>query len=152
MIEITDELINQVTSEAKEDPRLRKNYNFHKDLNDPVNRMLNALEPGTYLRPHRHLETGKTGVLLLLKGSLKVVFFDDEGLVVNSVILSKECGVHGIEIAPDEWYSIIVLEEGTVVYEIKPGPYVPLSENAFASWSPLPDDKEAVDEFLNRLI
>lgn len=56
---INEALLNETTGRAKQSPRLRMNYNFHEHLDDPVNRLLNALEPGTYLRPHRHLNPKK---------------------------------------------------------------------------------------------
>lgn len=56
---INEALLDETTGRAKQSPRLRMNYNFHEHLDDPVNRLLNALEPGTYLRPHRHLNPKK---------------------------------------------------------------------------------------------
>ena len=51
---ITETLLNTVSGQAKENPRLRMNYNFHESMDAPIHRMLNALEPDTYLPPHRH--------------------------------------------------------------------------------------------------
>ena len=53
---INEQLLDETTARAKQSPRLRMNYNFHEELDDPVNRLLNAMEPGTYIRPHRHLK------------------------------------------------------------------------------------------------
>ena len=61
-------LLDATTARAKQSPRLRMNHNFHERLDDPVNRLLNALEPGTYLRPHRHSNPDKTEIFLLLRG------------------------------------------------------------------------------------
>lgn len=44
---ITEELLDTVTSHAKENSRLRMNYNFHASMDAPIHRLLNALEPGT---------------------------------------------------------------------------------------------------------
>ena len=65
---ITEELLDTVTSRAKENSRLRMNYNFHASMDAPIHRLLNALEPGTYLPPHRH--TDKEETYLVLRGSL----------------------------------------------------------------------------------
>ncbi|MBR2497306.1 MAG: WbuC family cupin fold metalloprotein, partial [Parabacteroides sp.] len=66
-------LLDQITNQAKQSPRLRMNYNFHEQLEEPINRLLNALEPGTYLRPHRHLNPDKDEIFLLLRG--RVILF-----------------------------------------------------------------------------
>ena len=67
---INEALLDETTGRAKQSPRLRMNYNFHEHLDDPVNRLLNALEPGTYLRPHRHLNPKKDEIFLLLRGRI----------------------------------------------------------------------------------
>ena len=64
---ITEELLDTVTSQAKENSRLRMNYNFHASMDAPIHRLLNALEPGTYLPPHRHTDKEETYLVLKLK-------------------------------------------------------------------------------------
>lgn len=76
---INEALLDETTGRAKQSPRLRMNYNFHERLDDPVNRLLNALEPGTYLRPHRHLNPAKDEIFLLLRGRIAVFLFDNKG-------------------------------------------------------------------------
>ena len=49
---INEQLLDETQAKALQSPRLRMNYNFHEKLDDPINRLLNAMEPGTYLRPH----------------------------------------------------------------------------------------------------
>ena len=56
---IDAELLNRTSAQARTDDRLRKNYNFHERPDDPANRLLNALEPGSYLPAHRHLNPAK---------------------------------------------------------------------------------------------
>ena len=136
MIIINDEFIEPVTSKAKVSPRRRMNYNFHKQLDDPLQRMLNCLEPDTYIQPHKHENPDKCEAFILLKGKILVVEFDDEGLVTSHTILKAGTGVYGAEIAPRVFHCIIALEPESVVYEIKNGPYSPLDDKNFASWAP----------------
>ena len=82
---ISEDLLNQVTQEALQSPRLRMNYNFHTSMDAPVHRMLNALEPATYLPPHRHSDKEET--YLVLRGKLLAFFFNDEGEVIEKTIL-----------------------------------------------------------------
>ena len=76
---IDKQLLDKTSEQAKQSPRLRMNYNFHERLDDPVNRLLNAMEPDTYIRPHRHLNPDKDEIFLLLRGKAVVFIFDDQG-------------------------------------------------------------------------
>ncbi len=147
---ITDKLLEETSQKAKKNARLRMNYNIHKKLEDPINRMLNALEPGTYIRPHRHLNPPKTEAYIVLKGELDMLIFDDEGNLIQKETLSCQNGKYGVDIPSGVWHSMIVRELGTVIYEIKTGPFVPVALDDFASWSPDPEDKDAVSNFLER--
>lgn len=114
---ITEELLDTVTSHAKENSRLRMNYNFHASMDAPIHRLLNALEPGTYLPPHRH--TDKEETYLVLRGSLLAFFYDDAGNVTDKVCLNPSEGKYGLEIPSNTWHSIIALESGTVILKLK---------------------------------
>lgn len=149
---ITEELLDRVTDQAKENSRLRMNYNFHESMEAAIHRMLNALEPGTYLPPHRHKNPDKEEVYLVLRGSLLAILFDDEGNAMEKVNLNPTQGRYGIEIPPCVWHTIIVLESGTVIYEIKQGPFVPLTPENLASWAPPVADKEAARLFMERML
>ncbi|MDE5710565.1 WbuC family cupin fold metalloprotein [Bacteroides sp.] len=147
---ITEDLLNLVTAQAKESDRLRMNYNFHETMDAPVHRMLNALEPGTYLPPHRHSDKEET--YLVLRGSLLAFFYDEKGNVTEKVCLNPLEGRYGLEIPSGVWHSIIALESGTVIFEIKKGPYQPLSPEDMASWAPASDDVESVKAFMKRML
>ena len=118
---------------------------------DPINRMLNAFEPGTYLQPHRHENPDKREVFIVLRGSLVVVIFDDSGDATDFVLLEPAKGNYAIEIPPGIWHNVISLETGTVVYEIKDGPYQQISDKNFASWAPKEGDKRS-QTYLNMLV
>ena len=146
---ITEELLDSVTSQAKENPRLRMNYNFHATMDAPIHRLLNALEPGTYLPPHRH--TDKIESYVVLRGSLLAFFYDEAGNVTEKVKLCPAEGKFGLEIPAGTWHSVIPLESGTVIYEVKNGPYAPLSPEDVASWAPASSDVEGAKAFMKRM-
>lgn len=148
---INEVLLNTVSGEAKENSRLRMNYNFHESMNSPIHRMLNALEPGTYLPPHRHKNPDKEEVYLVLRGSLLAVIFDNEGNITQKVNLNPAKGNYGIEIPATAWHTIVVLESNTVIYEVKQGPFSPLTPENLAPWAPVATDKEAVDAYIEQL-
>lgn len=150
---INEELLDTVTGQAKESPRLRMNYNFHESMDASIHRMLNALEPGTYLPPHRHQNPDKEEVYLILRGSLLTILFDEEGNVTKKVNLNLKKGNYGIEIPPRMWHSIVVLEPNTVIYEIKQGPYSPLAPENLAPWAPAAtDNREKIDAFMKQMM
>jgi len=148
---INTSLLDQLSEKAKSSERNRTNYNFHTDFADPINRMLNCFEIGTYIRPHKHESPDKREVFILLRGKLAVLEFNEAGDIVNNTILSHESGCLGIEIPEKVWHSVICLAEGTAVYELKDGPYEPLSDKNFAAWAPTEDDASSA-LFLEALI
>ncbi len=147
---IDDQLLSELSAEAQKRERKRVNYNFHSTYNDPINRMLNAFEPGTYVQPHKHENPDKREVFLLLKGKLAMVFFNDAGEITEHVILSHFEGNYAVEIPPKVWHTVVSLEKGTVVYEIKDGPYVQAIDKNFASWAPK-EGETACSEYLEKL-
>ena len=120
---IDDKLIEGVIAQAKESPRLRMNYNFHQNLDDKCHRLLNALEVGTVVPIHRH--PTKDESFVLLKGKIRVNLFNDAGNVTESVILNPSDGVYGVDIPQNVWHNVECLESGSVIFEVKEGPFVP---------------------------
>ncbi|WP_075589943.1 WbuC family cupin fold metalloprotein [Labilibacter marinus] len=137
------EKLDELTSDAQKNDRKRKNFNFHDVDDDPVQRMLNAFEPGTYVHPHTHTNPDKREVFIVLRGRLLVLFFNDKGEISRHVILDAEKGVFGVEIAAGDWHTATGLEKGTVVYEIKDGPYIQVEDKNFAKWAPKEGSEEA---------
>lgn len=127
MYKIDSALLDKVTKQAKESPRLRMNHNFHESLDAKVQRLLNALEPGTVLPVHRHPHTAETYVLL--RGKILVMFYDDDKELIESTILDPLTGSYGVHIPANQWHTLEVLEAGSVLFEVKDGPYTPLGEN-----------------------
>ena len=148
---IDKELLDNVTEKAKKSDRKRMNYNFHSDLQDPVNRLLNAIEPTSYIRPHRHSNPDKVEIFLVLRGKIALFLFDDEGVIIDKKIISPENNTYGGEIEAGVWHSLISLEEGTVIYEIKHGPFAPLSEENLAKWSPEANNTEEARRYMDFL-
>jgi cupin fold WbuC family metalloprotein len=145
MIVINRQLTLSVSEEAKKSPRLRKNYNLHDDYRDPVNRMLNAFEPGTYVRPHKHEEPDKCEIFIILTGKSLALRFDASGEIIGHAILDHAHGVYGVEFAPREWHTIISLASGTVLFEVKQGPYVQIIDKNFAPWAPQEGSPQAAE-------
>lgn len=149
---IDNTLLDKVTRQAEENPRRRMNYNFHQTLDAPINRLLNALMPDTYLPPHRHSGPQKEEIFFVLRGSVLLLHFDDEGNVILAKEINPKKGVYGMEYDARIWHSLIVLEPDTVVYEVKEGPYVALKPEDFGPWAPSADDPEKAKEYNKMLL
>lgn len=143
LVKITNSLLSELSETAKSSPRKRKNHNFHKESSDTLQRMLNAMEPDTYVQPHKHENPDKREVFLLLKGKAVVVSFDGQGEVTDWIILNHHTNF-AVEIPEKTWHTIIPLERGTVVYEVKDGPYEPIDDKNFASWAPSEKDPNCI--------
>ena len=87
MKSIDEKLLNEVSLQAKESPRLRMNYNFHQSLEDKCHRMLNAVELGTVVPIHRRV--AKDECFVVLRGTVGVTTHGDDGAVIGDVVLSQ---------------------------------------------------------------
>lgn len=150
MIKISKSWIDDLSAQARKKSRLRTNYNFHKTAEDTLHRMLNAMEPGTYVQPHKHENPDKREAFIILSGKVAVLSFNETGQVEDKAILAPGTENLGVEIPPGRYHSLISLESGTVLYEVKDGPYNVANDKTFASWAPAEDDPEA-EAYLSRL-
>lgn len=130
-------LCRHLSRRAEDNPRRRQNLNFHTDLAAPSQRMLNALQPGTYVRPHRHLTPPRAETFIALQGQLALCLFDDGGELDQVVVLGPGTGVFGVDVAPGVWHSVICLQPGTVFFETKDGPYRPIDDKDWPDWAPI---------------
>ena len=122
-----NDFLNQLTALAKENPRLRQNYDLRNSAEDKSQRMLNAIEPGTIMPIHRH--RGSSETVVLLRGSMCQNFYDDQAHLTNSWILKPGTDCVGCHIPAGQWHNLECLESGTVLFEAKDGAWEPLQED-----------------------
>lgn len=126
-MKITQALLDDLTAKAKESPRLRMNYDLRNSEEDTSQRMLNAIEPGSPLPIHRHQKTSET--VVCLRGRLVEEYYDElERMCTEAIELSPNGPVVALNIPPGQWHTVRALESGTVILEMKNGPYVPISD------------------------
>ena len=151
MVRIGKELFDRVSAEAAVAPRRRKNHNFHKDYGDPVQRMLNAIEPWSYIRPHKHEDPDKREIFFSLRGRIVVVEFAEDGTVTDHFLLDPLVQNFGTEIPERVYHTLIALDPETVSYEVKDGPFSPIDDKNFAPWAPREGDP-AVRSFMEGIL
>ena len=124
---IDSNLLDALTAQAQESPRLRMNYDLRNSNLDTSQRLLNALEPETVLPIHRHRTTSET--IVILRGRATQYLYDDQGNVVEQVALAPQSGVVGMSVEAGRWHRLVCHESGTVILECKVGTYEPLSSD-----------------------
>lgn len=143
-----DAQLEALTEQARAAPRRRKNYNLHEQLDDPIQRLCNAFEPGTYVRPHRHPQAGRWELFTVIRGSVGILLFEEGGRVVERIHLGDQGPHYIVEIPDNTWHTVFSLKPGSVLFEVKHGPYEALSDKDFAAWAP-PEGDPQVEAFLN---
>jgi len=139
---IDDAALDALTVRAKASPRRRMNDNLHPHDAHPAHRLLNAVEPDSYVQPHRHLDPAKDETILCLRGRFGCILFDDMGAVQSLHRLGAGYAC-GIDIGHGQYHSLVSLESGSVMFEAKSGPYRPLAIDELAPWAPAPGDPAA---------
>ena len=119
--------MGDISSQAKDSPRLRMNYNVHQSLDEKCHRFLNAVEPGTVVLIHRHRNTSET--VVCLRGKLVEEYYDDlERICTESIVLTPNGQTVALNIPAGQWHTVKALESGTVILEVKDGKYEPMKE------------------------
>lgn len=128
--------LDRLAKQAATASRKRSHLLLHSGPDDPVQRLLIAAQPGTYVRPHKHSQQWE--MLVLLQGRVDLLLFRGTGELLSCETLTSTTPVAQIPIA--KWRSCLVREPDTLLLEIKPGPYRP---NEFADWAPEEHDEQA---------
>ena len=142
---LTQELMDNLAQQARNSPRQRQNYNFH-DHSETVNRFLNVCQPGTYVRPHRHIrppEINGFEFFLVLKGAMGFIFMDETGQIVDKELVSANGSTLAIEVPEGVYHTVVVLAPDTVALEVKEGPYNPSTDKEFLELFPSEGTPEA---------
>ena len=141
----------ELVQQAAASPRKRQHKNIHTDYADPCQRLFNAIEPDSYLRPHKHYLAQGAEMMIAVRGLMKLVLFDDDGQI--TYVITFGAGQHqmeakvaaGVETAPGQWHTVIALESGSVLLEVKAGPFDPSVPKNLALWAPEEGSIEGVE-------
>lgn len=125
-MQITQETLDTLTSQAKASERLRQSMDLRTSPADTSQRILNAVEPGTVVPIHRHRNTSET--VVIVRGRLIERFYDADGVMTDEVLMEVGGYCPVLQVPAGQWHSIEVLDSGTVILEAKDGPYTPLAD------------------------
>ena len=134
-LKINKEFLESLLSQAKDNPRLRQNYDLRTSEEDKSQRMLNALLPGTKVAIHRHPNSSESVVCLC--GRMDVVVYDEVVTYVQDgedkkrkvsynetkrISLAPVEGKFGCSIPKGAWHTVEVFEP-SVIFEAKDRAY-----------------------------
>ena len=119
---IDNKILDELTVQAKENPRLRQAMDLRNSPEDFSQRMLNALEPGTVMPIHRH--RGSSETCICIRGHFEEYFYDENGNLTYTIDMVPGGPILNIE--KGQWHSLKSLESGTILFEAKDGAYAPL--------------------------
>ena len=149
----SSEYLSDLVFQAKLSPRLRQHSNIHLEYDDPCQRLFNAIEPESYIRPHCHgVET-----LFVVRGLMALVVFSEEGGVERVQRLapqsraSRKDDAVGAEVQSGKWHTVVSLVSGSVLLEAKAGPFNPDAPKIFAPWAPVESSAEGAT-YLKKLM
>lgn len=145
---ISVDLIDRCVIASRQSPRRRIIQPLHKTADAQLHRMLNAMQPGSYIQPHRHLFPPKAESVIVLRGAIYVFIFKNDG-IIDAVHVVKAGSLNlGVDSEPGVFHTFAAIEEDTVLFEVKPGPYNQADDKDFAPWAPVegaPGTKEYLD-------
>lgn len=151
--------LNELTAQAQSSPRMRQHRNIHESYADPCQRLFNAVEPGSYIRPHRHAADQRDELLIAVRGLMVLVTFDEQGMVTGVVRFGVDRKGEslnvGAEVPANTWHTVIALEPGCVLLEVKAGPFDPNQPKELAAWAPDecgPNAKQYLEKLISRTI
>lgn len=146
--------LSELTAQAKSSPRKRQHRNIHESYSEPCQRLFNAIEPGSYIRPHRHVSDPRDELLIAIRGLMALVTFDEMGKVTGVLHFGADVSSLGLavgaEVPTGTWHTVIALEPGCVLLEVKAGPFDPSQPKDLAPWAPDEGSAEAL-AYLNLL-
>lgn len=147
---LSQALMQEAIALSRQSPRRRIICPFHLSAGDSLHRMLNAIQPHSYIPPHRHLNPPKAESIVVLQGSVGYLTFNDSGAVDQLHILGANRPALGVDTQPGIFHTFLALEADTVLFEVKPGPYEKASDKDFPAWAPREGSDEA-KTYLDRL-
>ena len=140
----------QLREQSLQNERLRQHLNIHTDYSDPCQRLFVAMQPSSYVVPHRHTSPAKSETFIVLRGTVGILIFNDDGDVARSELLGPGQKAQVCDIPPGLWHTAVALDSESLFMEVKVGPYCPIDSVDVAPWAPVAGS-EGVADYLHIL-
>jgi cupin fold WbuC family metalloprotein len=143
--------LDVLSQQAEQSSRQRQHKNIHQHYNDLCQRLFNAIAMDSYIRPHRHSIDPKDECLIAVRGRMALLVFDDIGQVqhvvrfgVQTTEAQQAIGV-GVNLPAGVWHTVIAEVPGSILFEVKSGPFNPQQAKEYATWAPAENTPEAAE-------
>ena len=147
----SSDFLNLLTQSAKQSSRQRQHKNIHQHYNDPCQRLFNAIGIDSYIRPHRHSIDSKDECLIAVRGRMALLIFNDIGQVGQVIRFGAQTNEAqlaisiGVNLPAGVWHTVIAEVPGSILFEVKSGPFNPEQAKEYATWAPAENTPEAVE-------
>ena len=142
---LTTELLNQAVQASRVNERKRVILPLHKSADALLHRMFNVMQPGTYIPPHRHAAPPKDESIVVVQGALCFITFDESGAILQMTDIAAGSDVFGVDVCAGTFHTFFILEPDTAMFEVKSGPFSPVTDKDFPPWAPREGDPAAAD-------
>ncbi|BDT60628.1 hypothetical protein MasN3_41220 [Massilia varians] len=155
VVDLSSLMLDNLVIQAESSVRKRQHFNIHSTHDDPVQRLFNAIELNSYIRPHRHSQDSKIETLLGIRGELTFITFNEAGEISGAIefgaqTAGKPIQSIGVEVPPGVWHTVIANEPGSILFEIRAGPFDSSKAKEWAPWAP-PEGSEPSAAYLDWL-
>ena len=149
MFILDNQMLDGLCQKAEHSSRRRQHLNIHSSSQENCQRLFNAIQPNSYIPPHRHSVAKKQELLVAIRGNFSLITFNDHGEFIHSVSFGSElyadktCPNVGVEIPPNVWHTVLAKQENSILLEVKEGPFVSEKAKEIALWAPHNGSAEA---------
>lgn len=134
MVNVFDKDIEALVLKARSSSRKRAHLNLHASYAEPVQKVMIALASGTYIPPHYHRHSYQTEVFTVLSGIVRLVVFDETGMVTDVHFLGENCSSSIVQVPAGVIHTVVCHSDTALLFECKQGPFDPQDCKIFPDW------------------
>lgn len=120
----------------------RFRISLHTSSDDDLHNMIIAIKKNNFVYPHKH---SKSESYHILKGSVLLIYFNDNGKVINCIELNSDNYLIA-RVDKHQYHALISLED-SIYHETRIGPFIAKEDSIFAKWI-----GESPDNYMNNLL
>lgn len=132
---IDKEILDKLRLDSSLSERKRSHYLLHNSHQDKVQRLLIHFIKGSYVEPHFHELAHQWEMFIVLSGEIKVCLYNEQGLVVNTILAGPGHSSSVLELSPGDIHSVECLSDEAIILEVKEGPFDNNFAKSFPDWS-----------------
>lgn len=150
---VSSSLIKRLVKMASESPNGRAQWSLAGEQRERelIQSIVNAIQPESYMRPHKHENPDKTEIVTILKGRVALVYFNEDGSIFQTVFLEEVGPVDTVRTPPGIYHTSVSLEKDSAILSVIQGPYDKQTHKQPAPWAPAEEDHEAGQKYLQQI-